>query len=156
MTPEEALFQAHVEGVAFRSGIDRDRWGFPSVHSGMEWPHLVVWIEADNRFVGSGHLDLRFDLTGYPATAPTALPWDVEKSEALPPEKWPKGPGNIARVFNPVWNRNALYAPCDRVAMVGHDPWKTSLSQWWWTADSDITLYLEFVHRCLNPCEHEH
>lgn len=39
--------------------------------------------------------------------------------------------------------------------MQGHETWKSDLGQWWWTPDSNITLYLEFTHRCLNPLDHE-
>ncbi len=37
----------------------------------------------------------------------------------------------------------ALYAPCDRVAMVGHGAWKTAHAYWWWTPDKSITHYLD-------------
>ena len=154
MTAEETLFRAHLNGVAFRSGVDRGRWGFPE---GMEmsWPHCIPWVQCEARFSAVGRLYLRFDLTGYSAAAPNAVPWDIEKQESLPGDKWPKGTGNVARVFAPGWNNQALYAPCDRCAMAGHEAWKTAHPQWWWTADSDVTLYLEFVHRCLNPRDYE-
>ena len=54
-------------------------------------------------------------------------------------------------VLGRICRLTAELAPCDRVAMAGHDPWKIAHPQWWWTADSEITLYLEFVHRCVNP-----
>jgi hypothetical protein len=154
MTAEEALFRAHLESVPFLSGLDRGRWGFlgePSV----VWPQSILWVQCEPRFGASDRLSLRFDVTGYSTSAPNAAPWDAEKNQPLPIDKWPKGPGNVSKVFNPGWNSGALYAPCDRVAMVGHDPWKAAHPQWWWTPDSDITLYLEFVHRCLNPRDHE-
>lgn len=154
MTAEEALFRAHLEGVPFRSGLDRERWGFPGEPS-VAWPHCILWVQCEPRFGASDRLSLRFDVTGYSATAPNAVPWDTEKNQALAGDKWPKGPGNVSKVFNPGWNSGALYAPCDRIAMAGHDAWKTAHPQWWWTPDSEITLYLEFVHRCLNPLDHE-
>ncbi len=65
---------------------------------------------------------------------------------------WPKGPGNISAVFNPNWNGGiALYAPCDRAAMAGHDAWKVKFPGWWWQSDFTIVKYLEFVHKCVNP-----
>jgi hypothetical protein len=154
VTPEEALFRAHLEGVPFRSGRDRERWGFPGEPS-VAWPHCILWVQCEPRFSGSERVSLRFDATGYPASAPNAVPWDVEKNQVVPGDKWPKGPGNVSKVFNPSWNGGALYAPCDRIAMAGHEAWKAAHPQWWWTADSEITLYLEFVHRCLNPRDHE-
>jgi len=154
VTAEEALFRSHLEGVPFRSGLDRERWGFPGEPS-VAWPHCILWVQCEPRFGASARLSLRFDVTGYSAAAPNAVPWDTEKNQALTGEKWPKGPVNVSKVFNPGWNSGALYAPCDRIAMAGHDAWKTVHPQWWWTPDSEITLYLEFVHRCLNPLDHE-
>ena len=151
MQPDEALFQAHIKESTFRSGLDRGRWGLVETNPPVEWPYQLIWIESDNRFVSSGRLSLRFRLDGYPASAPTAVPWNAEKQQVLPPNEWPKGEGNVSKVFNPNWNSTALYAPCDRVAMQGHDTWKTQHSSWWWTSDKTIVLYLEFVHRCLNP-----
>lgn len=156
MTAEEALFRAHMEAASYRSGQNRDRWGHP-VETPMAWPQCVLWIQSDSRLTteGSDRVFLRFDVTGYPASAPTAVPWDIENNRPLPGDKWPKGPGNVSKVFNPGWNSGALYCPCDRVAMVGHETWKDVHPQWWWTADSHLSLYLEFLHRCLNPRDHE-
>ena len=153
MTADEALFRAHLESVAFRSGLDRGRWGFPDEPS-IAWPHCILWVQCELR-LETKRLFLRFDVNGYPTSAPNAIPWDAEANQALLGEKWPKGPGNISKVFNPSWNSGALYAPCDRVAMSGHETWKGIHPQWWWTPDSEVTLYLEFVHRCLNPRDHE-
>ena len=155
MKPDEALFLANLEEAAFRSGVDRGRWGFPTGEPSIEWPCCILWVQSETRFAESGRITLRFDLDGYPMKAPNAQPWDLEQYAMLPKEKWPKGPGNVSKVFNPGWNSTALYAPCDRVAMVGHDAWKTSHAYWWWTPDKSITHYLEFVHRCLNPSDYE-
>lgn len=151
MTPDEALFQAHIKETAFQSGVDRGRWGFANSEPPVKWPHKLLWVESDKRFASSGRVILRFTLDGYPNSAPTAAPWDLDKRKILSPNEWPKGEGNVSKVFNPGWNSTALYAPCDRVAMQGHDQWKTTLACWWWNADKTIAMYLEFVHRCLNP-----
>lgn len=154
MTADEALLRAHLESVPFRSGVDRERWGF-AADTSVAWPHCILWVQCDHRFAVSGRVTLRFDMSGYSASAPNAVPWDHEENQPMAGDKWPKGPGNVSKVFNPGWNSGALYAPCDRIAMAGHEPWKAAHPQWWWTADSEITLYLEFVHRCLNPRDYE-
>ena len=153
MTADEALFRSHLEGVTYRSGADRGRWGFPNGEPAVEWPHCILWVQSDTRFAVSGQVTLRFTVDGYSATAPNAVPWDAEKNEAILGEKWPKGPGNISAVFKPSWKSGGLYCPCDRLAIPGHETWKTQagMGQWWWTPDSSITLYLEFLHRSLNP-----
>lgn len=155
MKPDEALFRAHLDEAAFRSGLDRGRWGAPAGEPRIEWPYCILWVQSETRYAASDRIDLRFNLDGYPTNAPNAEPWDVEKNAPLASENWPQGPGNVSKVFNPTWKSTALYAPCDRVAMVGHDPWKTDHAYWWWTPDRSITHYLEFVHRCLNPCDYE-
>ena len=154
MTAEEALFRSHLNAVVFRSGSDRGRWGFPTEVPQVAWPGCLIWVEAEARFVASGRILLRFTLDGYTARAPNAVPWDIEKGHVLSAGRWPRGPGNVSKVFNPDWNSGALYCPCDRVAMAGHDDWKLTQSQWSWNSEKDITLYLEFVHRCLNPRDH--
>lgn len=155
---DEALFRSHLEDVAFRSGLDRGRWGFPSGEPDITWPHCIIWVQADTRFAESGRVTVRFTLDGYTATPPAAVPWDTNTNTTVEHDKWPKGSGNVSAVFRPKWKDTGLYCPCDRIAQPGHeDPWKTQpgMSQWWWTADSSITLYLEFLHRCLNPREYE-
>jgi len=63
----------------------------------------------------------------------------------------PKGLGNVTKVFNPEWNNGvALYAPCDRMAMPGHESWKPQFPNVWWQPGFTIVVYLDFVHSCLN------
>jgi len=155
MTPDEAIFRDHLTAAPFCSGADRGRWGLSKREPQVDWPHCFSWVQSDTRFAQSGQVALRFKLDGYPVNAPNAIPWDSDGDQPLAVEKWPKGPGNVSKVFNPGWNASGLYCPADRIAIPGHDAWKTSLRQWCWIVDSDITLYLEFLHRCLNPRDHE-
>lgn len=156
MKPDEALFRAHLDEAAFRSGADRGRWGWPTGKPSIEWPRCILWVQSEARFAESGQVHLRFNVDGYPAQAPTAQPWDVATNQMLALASWPTGPGNVSKVFRPSgWKTEALYAPCDRVAMVGHEAWKTTHAYWWWTPDRSIAHYLEFVHHCLNPLDYE-
>jgi hypothetical protein len=153
MKPNESLFKTHLEAGPYLAGTDSGKWGLHGVFEENICP--ILWVRADKRIEPRGRIHLRFNIDNYPQAAPTGCPWDVTVSVALPPERWPKGGGNIPSVFNPSWNRTALYAPCDRVAMQGHEAWKTLCPQWWWTPTSTIVLYLEFVHVCLNPVDYE-
>jgi hypothetical protein len=148
MSPDEAIFRDHLTGAPFQSGADAGKW---ALQGQIAWPTAVFWIQSATRFVAAGRVLLKFDLQNYPQLAPTASPWDDEKHDLLNPEVWPKGPGNVSAVFNPRWNPRALYAPCDRVAMQGHEAWMTKFPQWWWNSSFTFVHYLEFVHRCLNP-----
>lgn len=152
MKPNESLLKAHLEGAAFLAGVDCGRWG---LHSVADLTFPVIWVRGDRRLVQAGRVYLRFDTSEYPQQAPTACPWDITTNEKLAPGLWPKG-ASAATVFNPAWNASALYAPCDRVAMKGHEAnWKGLCPQWWWQPTFTIVVYLEFVHVCLNPADHE-
>jgi hypothetical protein len=151
MKPNESLLNAHLEGAPFLAGVDCGRWGLYAA-SDLTFP--VIWVRGDKRVVQAGRVHLRFDTNGYSQQAPTACPWDVTTNGKLPPALWPKG-ASAATVFNPAWKDDALYAPCDRVAMQGHDAWKSLCPQWWWQPSFTIVVCLEFVHVCLNPVDHE-
>ncbi len=151
MSPDEALFHAHLDSAPFQSGVDAGRWALHSEPSAIVWPHPIFWLQADEDLIAAGKLFLRFTVDGYPQAAPSACPWDMEKNCRLDPALWPKGPGNVTKVFNPNWNNGvALYAPCDRLAMPGHESWKPQFPGVWWQPASTIVVYLDFVHSCLN------
>src|SRR5579872_77481 len=130
MKPNETMLKAHLEGAPFLDGVDRGKWelmGEPDKID-LTWP--VIWVRADKRLLQVGRVHLRFNTENYPQLAPTACPWDVEKNTPLASALWPKG-GQASEVFNPSWNSAALYAPCDRVAMQGHDQWRALSAKWW-------------------------
>jgi hypothetical protein len=151
VSPDEAIFRAHLNGAPFQSGVDAGRWAPHADPPAIVWPHPFFWVQADEDLIAAGRVFLRFTVDGYPQNAPTACPWDVEKHCRLDPSAWPKGPGNVTKVFNPGWNNGiALYAPCDRLAMPGHESWKMQFPNTWWEPAFTIAVYLEFVHSCLN------
>jgi hypothetical protein len=154
MKPNETLLRAHLESAPFLAGADSGKWG---LHETLETVNLslpVIWIRGDKRFVQEGRVHLRFDTVGYTQQAPTACPWDVSGNCKLAPALWPRGDG-VSVVFNPAWKDDALYAPCDRVAMQGHETWSSLCPQWWWQPSFTIVRYLEFIYACLNPADHE-
>ncbi len=152
MSPDEAIFRAHFASPAFQDGLDRGRWGL--YESSETWPHVILWVPADQAVLAAGRLYLRFDLERYPQQAPTACPWDIEHNTALPRDKWPKHSGSqpnpITQVFGSSWSPVALYAPCDRVAMRGHDVWAQQHPDLWWQPRFSLVVYLDFVHGILN------
>ena len=151
MSPDEALFHAHLEDAPFQAGVDSGKWALHGEQADLAWPRPVFWVLADDDLLAAGKLFLRFTVDGYPQNAPTACPWDIEKNCRLDPTLWPKGPGNVSKVFNPTWNNGvALYAPCDRMAMPNHEVWKPQFPNVWWQPSYTIVVYLDFVHSCLN------
>lgn len=154
MKPNESLFKAHVEGAPFQAGFDVGKWGIHGSLETVDWTFPVIWVRADKRVIQDGRVYLKFNTDNYPQQAPTACPWDINSDVKLAPALWPKG-GNVSTVFNPAWKDHALYAPCDRIAMQGHEAWIGLCPQWWWQSSFTIVRYLEFVYVCLNPSDYE-
>jgi len=150
MNPDEALFRHHIAGAGFQAEVDLDKWGIAGDNTFQTWPAVLIWVRAAEKPNCPDRYYFRFDLSGYPSSAPTACPWDFEKNSRLDNARWPRGSKYVSATFNYGWNQNALYAPCDRAAMPGHDSWRTQFPELWWTPDFDITVYLHFLFRLLN------
>jgi hypothetical protein len=155
MRPDAALFHQHVQDAEFHAGVDRGDWGFhgdPRDYPG--WPAVILWVHALPKSTGPDRFYFRFDLSSYPAAAPTACPWDITTNSRLENAKWPKGPKLVTPTFNYGWNANALYAPCDRVAMVGHGNGRTQYPELWWQPTFNITVYLHFLYSLLHSSDY--
>lgn len=142
--PDARAFEADLAKARFRLGQPEGRWRL----LGVTWPFSLIGITAkDGReFV------LRFNCAGYPQTPPTAAPWDVIRQSILAFDLWPRSQGGrVGAVFNPNWkNGTALYLPCDREAIAGHDNWRTEMPSKIWNPAVGIVQYLELVYELLN------
>jgi hypothetical protein len=145
-TPDERTFRQHLEGGAYLRGAARGRWRLLR----LAWPHAVIAISAAAREGSPSEYGFRFELTNYPQAAPTAQPWDLEHDRPLDPTRWPTGRSRVAGAFAPHWNPQALYIPCDRLAIQGHEPWVTQHPSMIWRPTGDITQYLLVAHELLN------
>lgn len=147
MSTDECVFRDHLERGPFQSGVDRGRWRLVSVN----WPYAVIAIAAAERPNTPPEYAFRFELTNYPSSPPTSQPWDAEKNVPLDHSRWPGGRGRIPPAFNPGWKGGScLYLPCDRIAIEGHDPWRTQHPEMIWSPSGDITQYLRIVYDLLN------
>jgi hypothetical protein len=147
MSLDEKVFRAHLERGPFQSGVDRGRWRLITV----DWPHAVIAVRAAERVNGPAEYSFRFLLNDYPQTPPTAQPWKAEQGAALNFAHWPGGRSRVPLAFNPGWkNGVCLYLPCDREAIIGHDPWRTQHPEMIWSPAGDITQYLRIVYDLLN------
>ena len=147
MLPDESLFRAHLEEAFFRVGVVKSKW---DLHGQINWPTAIFWCKAATGQSEMEKIFLRFDFSGYPNAAPTACPWDIVKNQRLDPALWPKGRPAVDKVFNAGWRADALYAPCDRIAMNGHEPWRDQHKAYWWTPESNLVTYLTFIFELLN------
>ena len=156
MSTDRLLFEMHISEGEFQSGVDKGYWGIhPNTLELKEhWPKVIIWVQAAYKESGKERYYLCFDLAGYSAVAPTACPWDVELNKPLKPDLWPKGGTLVDSVFKHSWRLDALYIPCDRVAIPGHDGWRTQYPNLWWQPHFKIDRYLNHIHLILNSSEY--
>ena len=142
--PDERAFRADVAKAAFRLGEAEGRWRLVN----MAWPYAHISVTAKD---GATYV-LRFNCTGYPQTPPTAGPWDLDRNAVLAADRWPPNRGGrVGAVFNPGWKSGlALYLPCDRESIAGHDHWRTEMPSKIWRPSEGIVQYLELVHELLH------
>ena len=143
MAPDEQALRADVAKAAFRAGVADKRWRLINI----AWPHVFIAVTAKDR----REYALRFDCAGYPASPPTAGPWDMTRNAVLAPDLWPQSRGGrLGAVFNPNWkNGTALYLPCDRESIAGHEQWRTQMPSKIWRPSAGLVHYLELVHELL-------
>lgn len=142
MAPDEQALRADISSGRFLAGEARARWRLLSI----AWPTVQIAVAARDRH----EYVLRFDCSGYPQSPPTARLWDASRDAPLEVALWPQGGGRITAVFNPGWKSGiALYLPCDRTAIEGHDNWRTEHPSKIWNPTKGITQYLEIVHELL-------
>ncbi len=142
MAPDEQSLRADLASARFLSGEDRNRWQFKK----LEWPHVYISVFARD---GREYV-LRLNCSGFPAAAPTGTFWDLTIGNRLSFDKWPKGGERLRLAFRPDWqNGDALYIPCDRNSLVGHDAWVAQYPQLIWKPAKGIGHYLEVVHDLL-------
>jgi hypothetical protein len=150
--PDKAVFVNHTEAGPFENGVDRGRWRLVSI----DWPHAVLAVAAAERPNAPLEYAFRFELSNYPTHPPNAQPWDLSTGSVLEFAKWPSGVERVQYAFNPDYKGGTcIYLPCDRLAIEGHDAWKSQHPEMIWTASSDITLYLRIIHDLLNSKDYK-
>lgn len=142
MTPDEQSLCADLMSARFLSGEDRNRWQFCQ----LQWPYLFVNVVAND---DQAYM-LRLNCLGFPNSPPTGTFWDLTTNSRLSFDKWPKGSERLRLAFRPDWkNGDALYIPCDRESMAGHDGWVAQYPQLIWKPAKGISHYLEVIHELL-------
>lgn len=142
MAPDEQSLRADLASARFLSGEDRNRWQFKK----LEWPFAYINVIARDR----REYTLRLDCSGFPTTPPTGTFWDLSTNNKLNFDKWPQGGERLQLAFKPGWkNGDALYIPCDRESIVGHDCWFAQYPQLIWKPAKGISHYLEVVYDLL-------
>jgi hypothetical protein len=148
MAPDERAVCAHLTDGRFRAGTAAGRWRLLS----LTWPHALVAIAAAERPGGPTEWVLRFELSGYPHTAPTGGLWDTGADISLPPHRRPKGEraAQLFRYDNWTGGATAMYAPWDRLGLQAHPEWADTYPMQAWKPTRDLSFVLEQVHEALN------
>lgn len=134
----QAALIAHLAEGPFLSGADKGRWALVKLN----WPYLYVDVFAYN----GDKYTLRLDCSGYPKQPPTGAFWDTVADRPLPANKWPRAGGRCGQALRPDWEQGtALYIPCDRKSIAGHDQWASLYPSWLWKPSIGITSYLNVV-----------
>jgi hypothetical protein len=143
-SPDERALRADLAKPAFRLGGVDGRWRL----IGVLWPFVVVGVTAKDGL----EFALRLNCSGFPQTPPTGGPWDAARDAVLAADRWPRSKGGrVGAVFNPGWKGGtALYLPCDRESIAGHDNWRKEMPSKIWRPADGIVQYLELVHELLN------
>ena len=141
--PDQRAFEADAAKAAFRLGQAEGRWRLIS----MAWPFAFFGVVAKD---GREYV-LRLNCAGYPQVAPTGGPWDMKSDKVLAFDLWPRGQGErVSAVFRTdCKNGAALYMPCDRESLAGHDNWRREMPSKIWRPAEGIVQYLELVHELL-------
>lgn len=151
MDISETVLLAHLEAGPFQSGVERGRWRLGAV----TWPNVVIAVSAVERAGSPPEYAFRFDCAGYPQKPPTAQPWSETDNAPLSHDRWPTGRLRVPAAFNPNWKSGqALYLPCDRLAIEGHDPWLTKHASMIWSPRRDITQYLHVIYELLHSSDY--
>lgn len=145
-SPSQEILASHLESADFQAGVFDGSWGIESNEPASIWPFVIIWVQSktDVKYY------FRFDLTGYSAAAPTAIPWNPEKNTILSQNERPAWNKRVQQVFKH-WGKQSLYLPCDRVAVQGHPNWTATHSYLIWNPHKDtIVKYLNELHQTLN------
>lgn len=142
LSSDHAKLIAHLEEAPFLMGAINGRWRLRAI----EWPAMFVDIRARD---GRAYT-LRLDCSGYPQ-APTGAFWDVARAAWLPAGNWPRAGSRFGAALRSDWQGGtALYIPCDRNSISGHEQWLQLHPAWAWDAKVGISRYLHVVWTMLN------
>ena len=134
---DHARLLEHLEQAPFVMGEMNDRWRLRDI----AWPFVFVDVTARDKrqFV------LRLQCDDYPGL-PTGSFWDADNGGWLPAHRWPRAGARFGTALRSDWQGGtALYIPCDRNSIAGHEQWLQLHPAWAWDPAIGIARYLEVV-----------
>lgn len=139
---DHAKLLEHLEAAPFLLGEMDGRWRLRDV----VWPYVFVDVMAKD---GCAYT-LRLQCEDYPGM-PTGAFWDLTTGQWLASHRWPRTGARFGSALRADWQGgNALYIPCDRTSIAGHEVWLELHPAWAWSPRVGISRYLEVVWTMLN------
>lgn len=142
VSTDHANLLEDLERASFLLGAIHKRWRFGDI----AWPHAFFGVTARDEV----EYTLRLQCDGYPG-APTGAFWDTANNTWLPAQRWPQTGPRFGAALRTDWQGGtALYIPCDRLGIAGHEPWLNLHPAWVWDPEVGIARYLDVVWTMLN------
>ena len=142
VAPDHTTLLGHLDAAPFLLGEMNGRWRLRDI----AWPFVFVDVMARD---GRAYT-LRLQCDGYPG-APTGAFWDLATGHWLAAHHWPRAGARFGSALRTDWqNGNALYIPCDRTSIAGHEAWLQLHPAWVWSPAVGVARYLDVVWTMLN------
>ena len=143
---DHALLLEHLEQAHFVMGEMNGRWKL----RGITWPFVFIDVCARDK----REFTLRLQCDGYPGM-PTGAFWDPVNGAWLPAHRWPRTGARFGVALRTDWQGGtALYIPCDRKSIAGHEQWLQLYPAWAWNPSIGIVRYIEIVWIMLNGVDY--
>lgn len=147
-SPDERALENDLQKPGFRLGTFEGKWRIGN----FAWPFVFIGIRACDGL----EYFLRFNCSDYPNSPPTARLWNFGDNSPLSTDRWPSSSGGrLNAIFRADWkNGAALYLPCDRESIVGHENWRSEMPSKIWRPAEGIVQYLEIVYELLHSADY--
>lgn len=142
-SPAETGVAVDLASPRFRAGTIRGQWRQVSY----VFPVLVMAVAAIEPDGSRNEYWFRFELTGFPGTAPEVRIWDCDANVALAQDRRPKGSGRVVEAFK-TWGSDTVYRPWERQSGA-HNEWANKYPELAWHPKRDLAFILEDLHGLL-------
>jgi hypothetical protein len=141
--PAKTAADADLVAPRFRAGVLRKHWRRVS----FDFPVLIIAVAAVEPNGIASEYCFRFDLSGFPGTAPAVQIWDCATNALLSVNCRPQGSQRVLEAFKN-WGPDTIYRPWERTSG-GHNNWAQSHPHLAWHSKRDLTFILEDLHGLL-------
>ena len=143
--PAQTAADADLASARFRAGVLRRHWRKVSY----AFPVLVMALAAVEPDATASEYFFRFELSGFPGTAPAVQIWDCATNALLAVNRRPKGSQRVVEAFKD-WgpHKDTVYRPWERTSGT-HNNWAQAHPDLAWHSKRDLTFILEDLHGLL-------